>query len=120
MIFNSLQIYSQQVTSIKRIGDSAAEFAIPSCHCGEIYALKHSWTNLNPGRRFFGCRKYGMKYGFFMWLGSPVSNHSKQVIVELLSKVRLYEAEMKRAKKKEVQWRFICVIVIILCIVDLF
>lgn len=36
------------------------QIAIPTYHCGKTFALKYSWTNLNPGKRFFGCRKYGV------------------------------------------------------------
>ena len=28
------------------------------CHCGLISPLTTSWTNFNPGRRFYGCAKY--------------------------------------------------------------
>ncbi|KAK8574053.1 hypothetical protein V6N13_097047 [Hibiscus sabdariffa] len=32
---------------------------IPKCNCGLDADLRTSWSNANPGRRFFGCSKYG-------------------------------------------------------------
>ena len=32
------------------------EIDIPTCFCQVEAALRTSWTNSNPGRRFFGCR----------------------------------------------------------------
>ncbi|WCJ38413.1 hypothetical protein M5689_019476 [Euphorbia peplus] len=46
------------------------DLSAPLCHCGEVSVLKVSGTLANPGRRFFGCAKYGIDYkacGFFAW-----------------------------------------------------
>ncbi|MBA0813532.1 hypothetical protein Gohar_027377 [Gossypium harknessii] len=32
---------------------------IPVCYCGNAAKLNTSWSNDNPGRRFFGCKKFG-------------------------------------------------------------
>ncbi|MBA0575187.1 hypothetical protein Golob_027655 [Gossypium lobatum] len=32
---------------------------IPVCYCGNPTKLNTSWSNDNPGRRFFGCKKFG-------------------------------------------------------------
>ncbi|MBA0665026.1 hypothetical protein Goklo_004952 [Gossypium klotzschianum] len=29
------------------------------CYCGNATKLNTSWSNDNPGRRFFGCKKFG-------------------------------------------------------------
>ncbi|CAL1382811.1 unnamed protein product [Linum trigynum] len=36
--------------------------AAPFCHCGEPTDLKTSWTEANPGRRFYGCSRYGVRF----------------------------------------------------------
>ncbi|XP_057771070.1 uncharacterized protein LOC130990858 [Salvia miltiorrhiza] len=43
-----------------------------------------SWTDENPGRRFYGCRNWKTKNcGFFDWLDEPISERGKEVINEL-------------------------------------
>ncbi|XP_057770851.1 uncharacterized protein LOC130990642 [Salvia miltiorrhiza] len=43
-----------------------------------------SWTDENPGRRFYGCRNWKMKNcGYFDWLDEPISERAKDVINEL-------------------------------------
>ncbi|MBA0629487.1 hypothetical protein Godav_024036 [Gossypium davidsonii] len=32
---------------------------IPVCYCGNPAKLNTSWSNDNPGRRFFRCKKFG-------------------------------------------------------------
>ncbi|KAM7525704.1 hypothetical protein LguiA_015606 [Lonicera macranthoides] len=40
-----------------------------TCFCGEVAPIRVSWTSRNPGRRFFGCKKYGNNgCNFFQWV----------------------------------------------------
>ncbi|KDP37770.1 hypothetical protein JCGZ_06449 [Jatropha curcas] len=39
--------------------DSSLDFIILSCYCGLMPVLKVSFTEANPGKRFFNCRQYG-------------------------------------------------------------
>ncbi|KAL2465122.1 GRF-type domain-containing protein [Abeliophyllum distichum] len=58
------------------------------CYCGELPILKTSWTEINPGRRFWGCRFYG-KVGccdFFEWADPAPHERYKSVINGLLRK----------------------------------
>ena len=32
---------------------------VPLCYCGVPVVLQPSTTSFNPGRRFFGCKRYG-------------------------------------------------------------
>ncbi|WCJ18549.1 hypothetical protein M5689_000893 [Euphorbia peplus] len=53
---------------------SALQYGISNCDCGEEVVIGVSWTTANPGRRFFGCRKYGIHpdaCGFFLWVDRP-------------------------------------------------
>ena len=36
------------------------QIPVPMYHCGDVADMKTSWTTRNPGRRFFGCRHYGV------------------------------------------------------------
>ena len=31
------------------------------CLCGEVVEIRTAWTGANPGRRFLGCNKFGVK-----------------------------------------------------------
>ncbi len=39
----------------------------PYCRCGIPAALKSAWTEQNAGRRFFGCRNYGVCVSLLCW-----------------------------------------------------
>ncbi|CAN1182824.1 hypothetical protein LINPERHAP2_LOCUS36185, partial [Linum perenne] len=41
----------------------------PSCGCGQMAVIRTSWTESNPGRRVFGCGRYGRVGAciFFWW-----------------------------------------------------
>ncbi|XP_057801455.1 uncharacterized protein LOC131016752 [Salvia miltiorrhiza] len=40
-----------------------------------------SWTDDNPGRRFYGCRNWRMKNcGFFVWYDEPMCERAREVI----------------------------------------
>ncbi|CAN1187485.1 hypothetical protein LINPERPRIM_LOCUS31876 [Linum perenne] len=52
--------------------------------CGKSVVLLTSWTEKNPGRRFYRCRRCN----FFRWFDPSVQPRSKAVINELLRKVK--------------------------------
>ncbi|KAK8588904.1 hypothetical protein V6N13_087797 [Hibiscus sabdariffa] len=72
---------------------------IPKCNCGQDADLKTSWSNVNPGRRFFDCSKYGVgrNCNFFMWCDPEIGNRERIVLVGLLKKIR----KMEDGRKKE-------------------
>ena len=93
-----------------------APSAIPVCYCGEPAAMKTSWSDENPGRRFFGCPRYRRFSNghcrFFLWFDAPLTGRSKAVIVGLLRKVKKDEV----AKRKErIGWLIvvICLLVVL-------
>ena len=61
---------------------------VPFCHCGLRVDLKTSWSNDNPGRRFLGCKKYGLSSAcrFFNWYDPPMNDHAKSMLRGLLKK----------------------------------
>ncbi|XP_057788896.1 uncharacterized protein LOC131005819 [Salvia miltiorrhiza] len=47
-------------------------------------SLMTSWTEDNPGRRFYGCRNWKTKNcGYFDWMDEPMSERAKEVINDL-------------------------------------
>ncbi|KAL4351756.1 hypothetical protein GQ457_06G024740 [Hibiscus cannabinus] len=75
------------------------ETGIPICRCGLEAKIATSWTDDNPGRRFFCCKNYG-KEGhrrFFAWYDATLTPRARVVIVGLLRKVK----RMERARRIE-------------------
>ncbi|XP_021833751.1 uncharacterized protein LOC110773532 [Prunus avium] len=70
------------------------------CHCGNQCRLTTSWTDNNPGRRFWGCADYGVRRGcaFFEWYDPQVCERSKIVICGLLKRLRKEEEENRKLK----------------------
>ncbi|KAL2550805.1 uncharacterized protein Fot_12335 [Forsythia ovata] len=77
------------------------------CYCGEVPILKTSWTEMNPGRRFWGCRFYG-KVGacdFFEW-GDPAPHaRYKSVMNGLLRKKSEAEEEIVKMGRTMRNWK---------------
>nr|XP_017221678.1 PREDICTED: uncharacterized protein LOC108198434 [Daucus carota subsp. sativus] len=67
--------------------------------------LRTSWTDANPGRRFWGCSQYmrNQRRGcnFHLWHDPAVGDRAKNIIPGLLRKIQRLEEEMKRNRKKE-------------------
>ncbi|KAG4215917.1 hypothetical protein ERO13_A01G209050v2 [Gossypium hirsutum] len=90
---------------------------IPMCYCGNIANLRTSWSNDNPGRRFFGCKKYVIGYQnachFFTWFDPPVTR-SRIVVLGVLKKVRTMEDARRNERKI---WLMVLLFVILLWLV---
>ncbi|KAF8026204.1 hypothetical protein BT93_F2876 [Corymbia citriodora subsp. variegata] len=46
------------------------------CYCGLLSPRRTSWTQINPGRRFYGCARYreGSKYKYFKLIDAKFSD----------------------------------------------
>ena len=73
---------------------------ISYCHCGILADLRISWSNLNPGKRFLGCKSYGSSFAchFFNWYDPPMNNHVRVVLVGLLKRVKVVESQRKNER----------------------
>ncbi|XP_050215378.1 uncharacterized protein LOC126666603 [Mercurialis annua] len=81
----------------------ADRFYLPKCRCGDLSILRTSWTEANPGRRFFGCNRYenGGRCDFFQWFDPPMPYK----IVGLLHKDdTCCEHKSKEEKTKKLSW----------------
>ena len=59
------------------------------CHCGAQAVVKTSWTNTNPGRRFWA------HCGFIDWLDPPMCPRSTIIIPGLLNRINNQRAQMQ-------------------------
>ncbi|PWA54205.1 zinc finger, GRF-type [Artemisia annua] len=76
------------------------------CTCGKPAVVKTSWTNRNPGRRFFGCPTIGSNCPFLGWLDPPMCPRSVDIIPGLLRRINAFrgvveELEEQRSKYKK-------------------
>ncbi|KDP43282.1 hypothetical protein JCGZ_24203 [Jatropha curcas] len=87
--------------------DIPADYIMPNCYYGEATMLKVSWTDANPSRRFYGCRKFRMcgECNFFQWHDPPMPNHVKHVIMGLLRRIK--ESEDMNNKSNAIWWKVV-------------
>ncbi|PWA57443.1 zinc finger, GRF-type [Artemisia annua] len=76
------------------------------CTCGKPAVVQNSWTNRNPGRRFFGCPTIGSNCPFLGWLDPPMCPRSVDIIPGLLRRINAFrgvveELEEQRSKYKK-------------------
>ncbi|KAH7836624.1 hypothetical protein Vadar_003660 [Vaccinium darrowii] len=73
------------------------------CHCGKRSPVTTSWTDINPGRQFIGCYKYGSPdaCNFFMWVDPPICARARAVIPGLLRRSRHLEDQIRVMKRGE-------------------
>ncbi|KAK4430711.1 hypothetical protein Salat_0832800 [Sesamum alatum] len=71
-----------------------------SCKCGKQARLKCSWTNDNPGRRFYSCEDY-------KWEDPPMCPRAMVVVLGLLRNIREKEERIsslnENIKEKDIQ-----------------
>ncbi|KAL0421249.1 UNVERIFIED_CONTAM: hypothetical protein Slati_3147800 [Sesamum latifolium] len=78
---------------------------VVNCFCGIRAPLRTSWTNDNPGRRFYSCpncKSGGCR--FFTWDDPPMC-----VIPDLRRKLQAMETEANMLKKK-IFWLKVCLV----------
>nr|GMD37749.1 zinc finger, GRF-type [Ipomoea batatas] len=101
---------------------------IRECECGRQLVIRTSWTDRNPGRRFWHCSEsavssvFGMKgCGFFDWADPPMCPRAISIIPGLLRRINRDREEIERlkaildviAKEKEVKTKRCCKITIL-------
>ncbi|KAL4564580.1 hypothetical protein LXL04_028644 [Taraxacum kok-saghyz] len=88
------------------------------CFCVRNALMRTSWTDLNPGRRFWGCPKpftvpdsyifsfffcsYSKRStcGFIGWIDGPMCERSKHVIPCLLRSMNRVERALEKSKEE--------------------
>ncbi|PHU14811.1 hypothetical protein BC332_16016 [Capsicum chinense] len=69
---------------------------------GLLLHLTTSWSDNNPGRRFWSCPYYGSnKCNFFLWRDGVVDKRSNFIILKLVKKVKDMNEMLKIMKTKE-------------------
>ncbi|XP_019160101.1 PREDICTED: uncharacterized protein LOC109156721 [Ipomoea nil] len=71
------------------------------CQCGNQVVLRMSWTDRNPGRRFWQCSEFGQGgngCGFFDWADPPMCSRAISIIPELLKRINRDKEEIEKLK----------------------
>ncbi|PWA43607.1 zinc finger, GRF-type [Artemisia annua] len=73
------------------------------CACGRTAIIRTSWSNYNPGRRFYSCPITGSDCPFIDWFDPPMCQRAVAIIPGLLRgrnnlEHQLREMEQERAR----------------------
>ncbi|CAL5202549.1 unnamed protein product [Lathyrus oleraceus] len=75
------------------------------CKCSLDAPLMTTWTNVNPGRRFYGCGMYKIhgykKCYHFVWLDEEINHRAKKVISTLMQNLTEEKKKVKNAKIRD-------------------
>nr|KAJ0185615.1 hypothetical protein LSAT_V11C900490130 [Lactuca sativa] len=99
------------------------------CFCKKWAIVRTSWTNNNPGRRFWGCPDPNSSCGFIGWHDEPMCARSKVIIPGLLGTINKlrkaiddikeqaskHEKAMEKIKEEETMLRYYLVYSWIFC-----
>ena len=88
-----------------------------NCSCGRIAVIHTSWTDRNPGRRFYACPKRGSKCMFIGWYDPVMCPCSIEIILGLLRSKNELEHLLKKKndenKKLKIYLFLSCVVVVV-------
>ncbi|KAL8262952.1 hypothetical protein R6Q59_024301 [Mikania micrantha] len=70
------------------------------CECGKEAIILTSWTNRNPGRRFYGCPDQGSKCRFIGWFDQNQCQRCMDIIPGLLRAKNHFAVENKNLQEQ--------------------
>ncbi|KAL8201073.1 hypothetical protein R6Q57_012412 [Mikania cordata] len=70
------------------------------CECGKEAIILTSWTNNNPGRRFYGCPDQGSKCRFIGWFDQNQCQRCMDIIMGLLRAKNNFAVENKNLQEQ--------------------
>ncbi|XP_058725331.1 uncharacterized protein LOC131596624 [Vicia villosa] len=93
-----------QCTKASNIGATRSCQFRSECRCGLEAPLMTSWTDLNPGRHFFGCGMYKVqghkRCSHFVWYDDELSSRAKEIISSLQKNLEQERARLDEAYTK--------------------
>ncbi|KAL2501101.1 uncharacterized protein Fot_34949 [Forsythia ovata] len=88
------------------------------CLCGRIAAMRTSWTENNPGRRFLGCSYYGRPDAcdYFKWVDPPLLNPRYKSVMNGLLRNANREADLEKKWQRRVLYHRLLLGILVLAI----
>ncbi|KAL8224509.1 hypothetical protein R6Q57_019984 [Mikania cordata] len=68
------------------------------CWCGKVAIVRTSWTDKNPGRRFYLCPDKGSNCRFIRWLDPVICDRSMVIIPGLLKSKNEVETNLQSSE----------------------
>ncbi|KAI4388140.1 hypothetical protein MLD38_000498 [Melastoma candidum] len=92
--------------------------------CGLECVIRTAHTEMNNGRRFFGCRRYKFDggCGFFLWVDTPrwmkqfEEEEARAENSTLEARLRTVEIQLAKVEENVKDMKFLCIIVIVICV----
>ncbi|WCJ21193.1 hypothetical protein M5689_003366 [Euphorbia peplus] len=72
------------------------------CDCGFEAVVRTSWTNDNPGKRFYNCRNRGNQQcscNYFLWIDDKLEDRPMSIVLRLLRKLERMEIEYAQLRE---------------------
>ncbi|MFS7970688.1 putative transcription factor GRF family [Helianthus anomalus] len=76
-----------------------------TCRCGKLAIVRTSWTDNNPGRRFYSCPSPDVSCpGFVCWVDPPMCPRAVRIIPGLL-RARNRADQERDELRTELRWK---------------
>nr|KAJ0212382.1 hypothetical protein LSAT_V11C400184730 [Lactuca sativa] len=76
------------------------------CFCGQMAIVRTTWTDKNPGRRFWGYPKEDSTCGFVGWIDPQMCERSKSIIPGLLRSINKLKTEVGKLKEENQMFKY--------------
>nr|KAJ0209707.1 hypothetical protein LSAT_V11C400158900 [Lactuca sativa] len=80
------------------------------CTCGSVAVRVTSWTDLNPGRRFWSCARNGRSCPFLGWVDDSMCHRAVEVIPGLLRRMNNVQMMLIQAHADVVKLKWILIL----------
>ncbi|CAI9284532.1 unnamed protein product [Lactuca saligna] len=80
------------------------------CTCGSVVVRITSWTDLNPGRRFWSCARNGRSCPFLGWVDDLMCHKVVEVIPGLLRRMNNVQMMLIQARADVVKLKWMLIL----------
>ncbi|KAK9049677.1 hypothetical protein SSX86_031354 [Deinandra increscens subsp. villosa] len=89
------------------------------CYCGHQTTIRTSWTDANPGRRFYSCAQKESSCNFFLWVDPPMCRRAVEIIPGLLRSINELQSVAKRIETSNRRMKIILVFCLLYFVLNL-
>ncbi|PWA97153.1 zinc finger, GRF-type [Artemisia annua] len=78
-----------------------------NCFCGTPAIIRTSWTQANPGRRFYCCARTVQNCGYFGWAEPQLCARAMEIIPGLLNNMNNLRASARENANQARKWKWL-------------